>query len=386
MNIATAYRCVKLMADSVASLTFHKKVLSEGVFKAVSDHTAYLLAVQPNPWTSAFEFQSGLVEQLLLQGNAYIFPVNWSKKEPGRLILAKRGSVAHDTKNNTYTVNDPEQDLTGTFQEKDVIHIMNMSLDGKTGLSVIAYAQRTLGIATAGDGEQLNKFQRGGTVRGIVSIKNDGRGNNPFLTNNEEAGFDTAKILNEQVETMNIAALAGEYDFKQFPMSAAEQQFLESRKFTVIEVCRFFGVPPSFVFADTSNNYKSAEMANGAFLVNTLNPLLKKIENEFLRKLVGENMSQHIRFEYDRSGMFAADLTSRVDYLTKLLAVGRTVNEIRQMENLPAVEGGDTPLVSANLRTLEQITQESQPEGTQDNDQQTDEDNGNENEEESLPE
>lgn len=49
-------------------------------------------------------------------------------------------------------------------------------------------------------------------------------------------------------------------------------QFLESRKFTVRELCRFFGVHPSFVFDDTSNNYKSAEMANVAFLSNTLNP------------------------------------------------------------------------------------------------------------------
>lgn len=357
LNVATAYRCIKLLADSVASLPLHKRRKVNGVFKDVDDHLDYLLSVQPNAWTSAFEMWSGAVQQLLLYGNAYLIPLDWKRSAPGSIILATPGAVAHDTVNDTYTVNDATQGITGlTLDERDIIHIKNFTLNGKTGIGVIAHAMLTIGIAAAGDNETLNKFQNGGTVKGILSVKDAGLNGSQNFFNNEKSTFDAAKLLNEQKRKMDIVAMPGEYNFQQYQMTSAEQQFLENRKFTVLEVCRFFGVHPSFVYADTASNYKSAEMANVAFLVNTLNPLLRKIENELRRKLTGENLSKHITFEFDRTGMYAADLTSRVNYLTKLIGLGRTVNEIRLMENLEPIDGGDTPLVSANLRPLDQLT------------------------------
>ena len=130
-------------------------------------------------------------------------------------------------------------------------------------------------------------------------------------------------------------------------------QFLESRKFTVRDICRFFGVHPSFVFDDTSNNYKSAEMANVAFLSNTLNPLLRNIENEMLRKLIAPTLCCKRKFEFDRRGLYASDLDSKVKYQAATIAAGiYTVNDWRKMENRPPIEGGDKVLVSANLRDI----------------------------------
>lgn len=130
-------------------------------------------------------------------------------------------------------------------------------------------------------------------------------------------------------------------------------QFLESRKFTVRDICRFFGVHPSFVFDDTSNNYKSAEMANVAFLSNTLNPLLRNIENEFLRKLIAPSLCCKRKFEFDRRALYSSDLDSKVKYQTATIAAGiYTVNDWRQIENRPPIKGGDKILVSANLRDI----------------------------------
>ena len=139
-------------------------------------------------------------------------------------------------------------------------------------------------------------------------------------------------------------------------------QFLETRKFSVREICRFFGVHPSFVFDDTSNNYKSAEMANVAFLTNTLNPLLRKIEVELHRKLVAPSLCCKRKFQFDRRGLYACDLDSRVKYQAQTIAAGLyTVNEWRQEENKPAVEGGDTVMVSANLKSIEEQTTQPEP-------------------------
>ena len=139
-------------------------------------------------------------------------------------------------------------------------------------------------------------------------------------------------------------------------------QFLETRKFSVREICRFFGVHPSFVFDDTSNNYKSAEMANVAFLSNTLNPILRKIETELHRKLVAPSLCCKRKFQFDRRGVYACDLDSKIKYQAQTIAAGLyTVNEWRREENKPAVEGGDTVLVSANLKGITEAGKAAEP-------------------------
>lgn len=167
--------------------------------------------------------------------------------------------------------------------------------------------------------------------------------------------------------------MPGQVQFTQMSMSSVDMQFLESRKFTVREICRFFGVHPSFVFDDTSNNYKSAEMANVAFLNNTLNPILRKIEAELLRKLVAPTLATKRKFEFNRQSLYACDLESRGKYWKQVIETGLyTVNELRREENKPDVEGGDTVLVSANLKSITNLAAEGEPTQTTEPDKNPD--------------
>ena len=152
-----------------------------------------------------------------------------------------------------------------------------------------------------------------------------------------------------------IVSLPGQVDFKQLSLSSTDMQFLESRKFTVIEICRFFSVPPSFVYSDTSNNYKSVEQADVDFLSHTLNPMLRNIETELRRKLVAPELCHKYKFQFDRRDLFACDLNGMMNYRTKLLQIGVKVNEVRRMFNLPPVDGGYEVLVSANLRGIKDL-------------------------------
>lgn len=130
-------------------------------------------------------------------------------------------------------------------------------------------------------------------------------------------------------------------------------QFLETRKFTVREICRFFNVPPQLVYDATAENYKTAELTNVAFLSNSLNPILRRIENELQRKIVAPSLCCKRKIQFDRRGLYACDLDSKVKYIAQTIAAGvYTVNEWRKEENQAPVEGGDTVLISANLRRL----------------------------------
>ena len=102
-----------------------------------------------------------------------------------------------------------------------------------------------------------------------------------------------------------------------------------------------------------AENYKSAELANVAFLSNSLNPILRRIENELQRKLMAPALCCKRKIQFDRRGLYACDLVSKAKYQAETIAAGvYTVNEWRKEENQAPVEGGDTVLISANLRTL----------------------------------
>lgn len=353
LNVATVYRCVNLLADSVANLPIQYMRMKGDIFtEDRSSRLHYLLNVQPCGYMSAVDFWRQVVQYLLLNGNAYIVPVyDFNTMDIARLALADPTVVAHDVVNDTYTINDVYAGVSGTYGEDEILHIKNYTRDGKTGLSTIGFARTALDIISTGDNETLNRFANGGTVRGIVNNDSSTRG---FGEYQDAELSKTATDLESQFSAgKRIVSLPGQVQFNPISLTSTDMQFLETRKFSVREICRFFGVHPSFVFDDTSNNYKSAEMANVAFLSNTLNPILRKIEVELHRKLVAPSLCCKRKFQFDRRGLYACDLDSKVKYQTQTIATGLyTVNEWRKEENKPAVEGGDAVLVSANLKGI----------------------------------
>lgn len=351
MSVAAIYRCVQLLSDGVAGFRLQYLKRRGGLYaEDENDPLHYLLTVQPQPEMSVFDFWSMAVRQMLLDGNAYIYPRR-VLGEVTDLVLCARGSVAHDALNGVYAIADGRNGVYGTFGEGEIIHLYLHSSDGRTGESVIAHARRTVGIASAGDEETANRFANGGNVRGIVTNDKTALG---FGEYQDEELSRAARGIDERFSSgEHIVSLPGQVDFKQITMNSADMQFLESRKFTVREICRFFGVNPAFVFDDAGGNYKSAEMAGTVFLSMTLDPILKRIEAEFCRKLIPRGMCCSRVFRFDRRGLYSLDLQSRADYQRKTIESGiYTVNDWRRIENQPEVKGGDTVYVSANLTPL----------------------------------
>ena len=364
LSIATVYRCVKLLSESVATLPLQYMRRRDGVFESYADaRLDYLLNVQPDYAINAYDFWRQVVAELLLDGNAYIVPVyNNATLQLDRLALCGRGTVEHDTVNDLYKVDDAENAITGTYSEDEIIHIKGMTLrNGKQGVSVLTHARLTMGIAATGDQETRNRFANGGNVRGIITNDNSVRGFGEYQ--DAELERTAAHMDNLFQGGERIVSLPGQVDFKQISLSSTDMQFLESRKFTVIEICRFFSVPPTFAYADTSSNYKTVEQADVDFMSHTLNPLLRNIETELRRKLIAPNLCAKYKIEFDRRQLFACNLNGMMDYGSKLLQIGTTVNEVRRMNNLKPVEGGDTVMVSANLRGINETVNTNQDNG-----------------------
>lgn len=393
MNIAAVYRCVGIKAAAIAGMGLHflrrKKQTVNGVDHDVfapddGELTDYLLSMRPNPVMSAFDMIYNVTMMLDLQGNAYILPL-YQGGELYRLILLKPGALTmHDIYRNTYTINDPINGISTTVGEDDILHFRNCCLDGGyDGVSTLHFAANTLNIAYQTDVQQRDMFDSGNTLRGFISGDQDkvqgyGEPQDKQLSNVSD------RVESQLKSGKRIFSLPGVMKFNQISMSPADMQLLDSKKFSVEEICRFFGVPPDKVFYYTSTNYKSAENSQTTFMTDTLMPLMRRLENEFNTKLIGFKNCRKFKIKFNLDNYYESDPAARASYYQKEFQSGvLTPNEIRALEGLAPVKGGDTTFVSCNVAPIDSPKISDNPntpqqkEGAKTNDSQVNVDNGN---------
>lgn len=358
MKIAAVFRAVNLISSGLASLKleYKRKDRYKGYFKLDDSiggkRLNYALSVQPNSRMNASVFLKNLVTQILLHGNAYVVAVRNIYNDVEALYLLKPGSVAHDVYTNTYSVHDDVNGISGVYGPNEILHFKNVSNDGGyTGLSTISYAALTLGIAATSDNETLKRFATGGRFKAILknntSVKGFGEYQDEQLKSH---GEDLQDAINRGDD---ILAVKGDVEVSPLSMSSADMQFLESRKFTIREIARFFNVPPSKLMDDSNSNYKSVEVSNIAFYTEALQPIVTEIEREFSAKLLNEYNYQDYKFCFDLSALYALDLESKARWDKNRLENGLvSVNDLRRERDVEPVDKGDDVYLSVNLAPI----------------------------------
>lgn len=358
VRIATVFRCADIVSSSVAGLGINvmrrREVLVDGMeytlFSVDESHPLhYLLNEAPNSRLTAFDLMKNTVLDILLRGNAYLLP-EYSRGEVRRLLLLEAGSVSYDVGLNKYAVNDNTNHIHGEFDADEIIHLRNFSLDGGyTGSSTIAYAGRVLQIGMKTDELQIDNFKPGSTTRGFVS------GDNTVTQGFGQLQDDQLEKVSERVEAelrsgKRIFQLSGAMRFNQLSLSPTDLQLLDSKKFNVLEICRFFGVHPDKVFAQTSTNYKASENSQTVYMTDTLAPLLRKIENELKVKLIDRAVASHYKIKFNLEDYYQSDVIAEADYFTKMVqAGGMTPNEVRLRKGRTPLAGGNELFISCNV-------------------------------------
>ena len=361
MKIAAVYRCVDIVSKGVAQLPLVVKRKEDDYFVIDNNDVfglTYLLQMRPNERLSAYEFKRSIMIQLLIgKGNAYVYP-QWGEDGYASMILLSPGSCSYDVYSNTYIVSDPINKIYGTFEANEIIHFKNLSLDGGyTGVSTLTYAARTLAISANADSANVESFKTRGTLTGFVSGKNATIG---FGAIQDTQLSDVANNIEKQLASgKKIFNLPGEMSFNQISLSPSDIQLLETKTFNVLDICRFFGVHPDKVFAMQTANYKASEMSQVAFLTDTLQPVLTQIENELQIKLIPRELAMEFKIDFDIEPLLQTDLLTQADYINKTIQAGvRTVNHWRKKFGQSPVPNGDKVLVSANLKSLDTLSQE----------------------------
>jgi HK97 family phage portal protein len=354
IQLSAVWACIRLLSESISTLPL--KVYSreaDGSRTLAQAHPAYqVLCRRPNMEMTPSRFMLLVVASICLRGNAFV-----EKKMIGRKLVALDPLLPQ----NMVVKRLPTGRLEYTYTEdgaKRVIpvdrmmHIRGFGLDGVCGMMPLGTGRDVIGAAMAVDEAAAKIFENGLQSTGFLSSK---------TALNTEQRERLRKSLQSFIGSKNagkLMVLENELSYQNVTMNPEAAQLLESRAFSIEEVCRWFRVPPFMVGHVTKQSSwaSSVEGMNLIFLTNTLRPLLVNIEQEIARCLLDGDEDYFAEFSVE--GLLRADSVGRSAYYTTALQNGwMSRNDVRKLENMPPISGGEIYTVQLNLTPLEDLKQ-----------------------------
>ncbi|WP_130098923.1 phage portal protein [Siccibacter turicensis] len=355
IHLSAVWACVRLLSESVSTLPL--KVYERqpnGSRKPATNHPAYqVLCRRPNLEMTPSRFMLMLVASICLRGNAFVEKKMIGNKLVSLVPLLPQNMVVKRLDSGSLEYTYTEAGTKRVIPVKNIMHIRGFGLDGVCGMMPMMAGRDVIGSAMAVEESAAKIFENGLQSSGFLSAeqaldkdqRERLRGYMQAFTGSRNAG--------------KIMVLEGGLKYQNVTMNPEAAQMLESRAFSIEEICRWFRVPPFMVgHADKQSSWASSvEGMNLQFLTNTLRPLLVNIEQEISRCLLDD---EELFAEFSVEGLLRADSAGRSAYYTTALQNGwMSRNDVRRLENLPPIEGGELYTVQLNLTPLEDLKKNS---------------------------
>ena len=304
------------------------------------------LAIQPNAEMTSSVFRRALEWNRLLTGKACA-EIVWDSAGNGvglQPIEGWRVEPKRDEAGALYYLIDGQRRMS----PRDMIYVPLVSADGVTGKGFLDYAVESLGLNISAQEFAAKFFGNGARPGGLLVHP----GNPPKATREEFAKTWGDKHGGAQ-NAHKIGVMWGGWTFDRAAGSVApeEAQLLETRKFGTEEVARWLNIPPHFLAELSRATFSNIEEQGINFVVYSIGLTVVDYEQEYNIKLLNP---PEIYCKHNLSALLRGKATERATYNATMFQVGKTVNEIRENEDLNPVDGGDEPFVPLNMVPLRQ--------------------------------
>ncbi len=352
IQLSAVWACVRLLSESISTLPLKIYVRQpDGSRKAATDHPAYsILCRRPNSEMTPSRFMLMVVASICLRGNAFIEKKFIANRLVSLVPLLPQNMVVKRLTTGVLEYKYTENGSERVIPIKNIMHIRGFGLDGVCGMMPMKTGRDVIGSAMAVEESAAKIFEQGLQSSGFLTAEQ---------ALNDEQRERLRKYMAKFTGSKNagkIMVLEGGLKYQGVTMNPEDAQMLESRSFSIEEICRWFRVPPFMVGHTTKQSSwaSSLEGMNLQFLTHTLRPLLVNIEQEIGRCLLDSD--DEVFAEFSVEGLLRADSAGRAAYYTSALQNGwMSRNDVRRLENMPPIEGGDIYTVQLNLTQLKNL-------------------------------
>lgn len=343
---AAVWACVRLLAEDVASLPV-QTFTRDGERRQQVAKPRWMVA--PNPEFNWFEVVQQLMAGLLTDGNGpleivrdrFQEPVEVWNRDPRTVELQRRSDGRPE-----FRVT-PENGSAYTVPWENMLYVRGFMLPGGTrGLSPLSYARESIGEGIAAQQFGAKFFSQGAYAGGLIEVPGTATQEqvNELVTNwkKHHQGYQNAH---------KPGVLTGGAQWRQVTIPPQDAQFIESRKFSVGEIARFYRVPPHKIGDLTNATFSNIEHQAIEYVVDGIRPWLVRLEaalNVLLRPGVFP--------KWNVDALLRGDTKSRYDAYSVARNSGwLSADEIRSKEDLNPIgeeKGGDVYLQPLNMAPL----------------------------------
>jgi HK97 family phage portal protein len=339
LKLPVVFACVRVISEAAAALPLivYERG-ADGSKKRARNHSLYrLLHDAPNPFMDSFTVFELLLAGCLLRGNSY---AQVERDHDGTIVAIyplQSSQMMVKVENNNILYEYNQNGKKHTFKWYEILHLKGLSFDGIIGLSPLSLLSEAIGRAQAVNEYSAKFFINDASPGGIIKHpKNLGeKAHNNLMKTWYRAYGGNSK-------SHKTAILEEGMDFQSIGLSPEESQMIDTAKFSVVEICRAYKVPLNLVQDHERSTYSNVTEQNRSFVVHTLQPWLKRIEQVCNRVLFTEREKERFFVEYKLDSLLKGDQKTRYECYEIGMNKGfLSINDVRGFENLTPVPGGD---------------------------------------------
>ena len=352
LQIAAVWACVERRATTIASLPFFAYSVGDNGHKTLArgERLYELLHDSPNGRMTPFEFWRAMLMNHDLRGNAYARIDRASNGEAVALWPMPADQVTSTVLSDGSQVYVYEIDGERiVLPAANVLHLKNLG-NGTVGLSKLEFMRASVDELAKAQASASKIFGNGGKPTGVLMIDRS-------LT------AEQRRLIRDTFGEMSsgnrsrLFVLESKMEYKQLSISPEDQQLLETRKFGIEEICRWFDVPPVLVHHSNVTTWGSGvEQIIDGFHKLTVRPMLVSIEQAVRKRVMTPRQRTTMSIEWNHDALLRGSAKDRSELYARNVQNGiMTRNEARQLENLPPSADGDALTAQSNLVPLARL-------------------------------
>jgi HK97 family phage portal protein len=343
--IATMFSCNRVICETVGSMPCHLyQRIGDGKKQRADKHPLYrIIRRRPNSHQTPIEFFEYMQRSLGLRGNAYAKIVRRGNAQVESLEPLHPDSVkvlvSDDGLNSvSYEYMNPKRQKV-VYDSSEILHLKICSDDGFRGRSIIDISSQVFRTANATETYTEKLFTNTARPSGILKMSQAGLKKDQI----DRLKKDWNDAYSGQNNIGKTVILEAGMDWQALGLTNEQLQLIEQQKFSSTEICRLWRMPPHLVGDLEKATFSNIEQQALEFMTFTMVPWMVRWE-QALMKLLKESEEETFYFEFQPANFLRGDLQSRYNAYN----VGRnggwlSVNEIRDLENMNAIEVSDDP-------------------------------------------